>query len=93
VTTIGSGAFQDNQLTTVTIPNSVTSIGSGAFENNSSLATINCYTTQTAFVGSNTFSNTADPLTIHVRVSDNSWTTGTGLTFQGNGNVTVINDL
>ncbi|GHV72711.1 hypothetical protein AGMMS49940_00130 [Spirochaetia bacterium] len=34
VTTIGYGAFQDNQLTSVTIPNSVTSINTNAFWNN-----------------------------------------------------------
>ncbi|MVX36967.1 leucine-rich repeat protein, partial [Myroides sp. LoEW2-1] len=32
VTHIGSGAFEGNNLTEVTIPNSVTHIGSGAFE-------------------------------------------------------------
>ena len=34
VTSIGSYAFMDNQLTSVTIPDSVTSIGSSAFRNN-----------------------------------------------------------
>ena len=34
VTNIGIWAFNDNQLTSVTIPNSVTSIGEGAFANN-----------------------------------------------------------
>ena len=35
VTSIGSSAFYDNSLTSVTIPNSVTSIGSSAFYDNS----------------------------------------------------------
>ncbi|MBF4359048.1 leucine-rich repeat protein, partial [Vibrio anguillarum] len=34
VTTIGKKAFQDNQLTSVTIPDSVTTIGEGAFSHN-----------------------------------------------------------
>jgi hypothetical protein len=93
VTTIGSYAFESNLLTSVTIPDSVTSIGSAAFLNNPSLSTVDCYTTQTAFVGSNVFQFTADPLTIHVRATDATWTAGTGLSFQGNTNVTVIKDL
>ena len=35
VTTIGSGAFSADSLTSVTIPNSVTTIGAGAFSSNS----------------------------------------------------------
>jgi hypothetical protein len=93
VTTIGNGAFEYNSLTSVTIPNSVTNIQSYAFRNNSTLATIDCYTTQTAFTGSNAFQNTASPLTIHVRATDATWTAGTELSFQGNSNVTVIKNL
>ena len=92
VTSIGSYAFYSNQLTSVTIPNSVTSIGSYAFRSNTTLATVDCYTTQTAFAGFDAFHNTADPLTVHARAADATWTAGT-LTFQGNNNVTVIKDL
>jgi hypothetical protein len=94
VTTIGSFAFAyNNQLTSVTIGNSVTSIGSYAFYNNSSLDTVNCNVEQSAFTGSNAFQSTASPLTIHARAADGTWTAGTGLSFQGNENVTVIKDL
>ena len=98
VTTIGSAAFYGgftipSQLTSVTIPDSVTSIGSMAFYNVQTLATVNCYTTQAAFVGSNALESTASPLTIHARATDGTWTADTGLSFQGNTNVTVIKDL
>jgi uncharacterized protein YfaQ (DUF2300 family) len=71
----------------------MTSIGSSAFRYNSSLATVDCYTTETAFVGSGAFYYTAEPLTIHARATDATWTAGTGLSFQGNANVTIIKDL
>jgi hypothetical protein len=77
----------------VTIPDSVTSIGSNAFRNNTTLASVSCFATRTAFVGSNAFTNTASPLTIRARAADVTWTAGTGLSFQGNTNVTVIKDL
>ena len=93
VTSIGNATFQGNQLTSVTIPNSVTSIGNYAFGYNSNLATVNCNTTLAAFEGSGAFQNTASPLTIHARATDGTWTAGTELEFQGNGNVTVIKDL
>ena len=93
VTSIGSGAFRYNQLTSVTIPDSVTSIGNYAFRENSTLSAVDCYTTQTAFVGSNVLQSTASPLTIHARATDATWTAGTGLEFQGNTNVTIIKDL
>jgi hypothetical protein len=92
VTSIGNYAFLFNQLTSVTIPNSVTSIGNYAFSFNQLLNTVNCNVPQSAF-GSNAFGGTASPLTIHARVDDDSWTEGTGLSFQGNDNVTVIKDL
>ena len=92
VTSIGPFAFYGNQLTAVTIPDSVTSIGDFAFSNNPTLATVNCYTTQTA-LGINAFLSTASPLTIHARATDATWTAGTSLLFQGNGNTTIIKDL
>ena len=93
VTTIGSYAFYSNQLASVTIPNSVTTIGSYAFSNNTTLAEVNCNVALSVFVGSGAFHNTASPLTIHARATDGTWTAGTGLSFQGNNNVTVIKDL
>ena len=93
VTNIGGFAFYYNQLVSVTIGNSVTSIENSAFRDNPALTTVDCYTTETAFVGSNVFLNTADPLTIHARATDATWTAGTGVSFQGNTNVTIIKDL
>lgn len=100
VESLENSAFYEcgtNSLTTINIPESVTSIGSYAFGYNYILDTVNCYTTQTAFVGSGAFyfSNwmSANPLTIHVRASDATWTDGTGLTFQGLNNVTIVKDL
>jgi len=94
ITSIGSYAFYNcSSLASVTIPNSVTSIGTGAFKDCTSLATVLCYVAQSAFTGSNAFYYTASPLTIRARSTDASWTAGTGLTFQGNTNVTVIKNL
>ena len=96
VTSIGSYAFQTcTSLTSITIPNSVTSTGDYAFST-PSLATVLCYVAQSAFTGSQAFYNTASPLTIRVPTSgavSDTWTAGTGLTFQGNTNVTVIKNL
>jgi hypothetical protein len=94
VTSIGDNAFGFNtNLTTITIETGVTGIGSEAFRSNFSLATVLCYVAQSAFVGSDAFYNTSSPLTIRARSTDASWTAGTGLTFQGNTNVTVIKNL
>jgi hypothetical protein len=93
LTSIGNYAFGGFGLTSITIPNTVTSIGTYAFFSCTSLATVICYVEQSAFVGSDAFNNTASPLTIRARSTDASWTAGTGLTFQGNTNVTVIKNL
>ena len=93
VTSIGSYAFAYTGLTSITIPNSVTSIGDYAFKESLTLATVLCYVAQSAFTGSGAFAGTVSPLTIRARSTDASWTVGTGLTFQGNENVTVIKDL
>ena len=92
---IGTSAFRINQLTSITIPINVTTINGSAFRDNINLASVYCYTTYGAFVGGNAFNNTASTLTIHVRLTDTSWIAllGAGKTFQGNTNVTVINDL
>jgi hypothetical protein len=94
VTSIGYASFSNcESLPSITIPSSVTSVGGSAFNACSSLNTVSCYVAQSAFVGTNTFLGTASPLTIRARSTDASWTAGTGLTFQGNTNVTVIKDL
>jgi hypothetical protein len=92
-TGINFHAFAWNELTFVTIVNSVTSIASMAFRDNPTLTAVHCYTTRTAFVGNNAFLGCGSPLTIHARITDDTWTEGTGLSFQGNSNVTVIKDL
>ena len=93
VTTIGSYAFGSNLLTDIIIPESVSIINTGAFQSNTSLANVNCYTTLNSVNNTNVFYNTADPLTIHAKVTDSTWTAGTGLSIGGNDNVTVIKDL
>ena len=91
---IGSDAFYScGNLTSITIPSNVTTINSRAFESCVNLATVSCYVAQSAFIGSNAFNLTASPLVIQARITDTSWTVGTGLTFQGNTNVTVIKNL
>lgn len=93
VITIGDGAFDHGNLISITIPNNVTGIGEQAFRANASLATVLCYVAQSAFTSVNAFLGTASPLTIRARSTDASWTAGTGLSFQGNTNVTVIKNL
>lgn len=91
-TSIGSDAFRYNQLSSLTIPATL-SVGDYAFADNP-LTTVNCYITRTALESSlNVFANTGNPLTIHVRASDVTWTAGTGQSIAGNPNVTVIKDL
>jgi hypothetical protein len=94
VTSIGSYAFSDcNNLTSATIGTGVTSIGNYVFVYSSNLTTVLCNVAQSAFTGSGAFAYTASPLTIRARSTDASWTAGTGLSFQGNENVTVIKNL
>ena len=94
VTSIGASTFQScSILTNITIPTGITSIGSYAFMGCSNLASIICLVAQSAFIGSNAFDGTASPLVIQARITDASWTAGTGLSFQGNANVTVIKNL
>jgi hypothetical protein len=94
VTSVAVYAFSScSNLATVTIETGVTGIGSEAFRYNANLATVLCYVAQSAFTGTNAFTGTASPLTIRARSTDASWTADTGLTFQGNTNVTVIKDL
>ena len=98
---IGSGVTSLNpnfvgkcfNLTSITIPNTVTSIGNYPFYFCTSLSTVLCYVAQSAFIGVDAFFSTASPLTIRARSTDASWTAGTGLSFQGNANVTVIKNL
>jgi hypothetical protein len=94
VTSIGNYAFFEcDSLATATLGTDLTSIGSYAFYRCDNLATVLCYAPQSAFTGSNAFIETASPLVIQARITDASWTAGTGLTFQGNTNVTVIKNL
>jgi hypothetical protein len=95
LTTIGESAFDTcTSLTSITLPDSLTSIGNQAFTYCASLATINSPIPKSVWdTAANALFATADPLTIHVRASDSSWTAGTGLTVAGNENVTVIKDL
>jgi hypothetical protein len=97
VTSIGASAFElCTNLTSITIPNSVNSIGNNAFKESTVLSTVLCYVPQSAFVGTNIFLLTAETLTIRVPTSgpvSDTWTAGTGLTFKGNTNVTVIKNL
>jgi hypothetical protein len=92
VTSISNYAFAGAGLTTLTIPINVTSIGGYVFQGCTSLATVLCYVAQSAFVGFDAFPTTGS-LTIRARSTDSSWTAGTGLTFQGNTDVTVIKNL
>ena len=93
VTNIGGNSLSTNPFSSITIPDSVSSIGSYAFYFCQNLSNVNCYTTQSAFVGSGAFYFTASPLTIHARATDGTWTAETGIEFQGNNNVTIIKDL
>jgi len=91
---IASNAFTNNQLTHLIIPGSVINIERQVFAFNSNLASVSCFNTSSSFTGAipDAFQGTSDPLIIHARISDDSWTPG-AQSFQGNDNVTVIRDL
>jgi len=95
VTSIGNDTFQGNDLASLIIPDSVISIGNDAFRDNTNLASVSCFVPFATFIGTNAFLVTASPLVIHVRFTDATWNAllGSGKTFQGNTNVTVLNDL
>ena len=97
VTSIGEDAFKNStSLTTATIGTGVTSVADYAFDGCTSLATVSCYVAQSVLNSGGAyyiFRGTASPLVIQARITDASWTVGTGLTFQGNTNVTVIKNL
>lgn len=90
---IKNSAFAFNQLTLVKIPSSVESIESFAFSNNPQLSEIQCLAPKTIFKETGVFTNTASPLTIHVRAGEETWEAGEGQSFQGNENVKVLKDL
>ena len=54
---LGRGIFENNQLTSVEIPNSVTSIGSNAFQDNPNLATMVSKGANPPSIQANTFGN------------------------------------
>ena len=90
---IGEYSFYNNLLTELIIPMSVTSIDLHAFGNNTNLSSVSCFNSSTSFISTEAFINTGNPLTIHARINDNTWTEGNGQTFQGNTNVNIIKDL
>ena len=55
VTSIVDGAFQESNIVSITIPDSVTSIGDSAFENCSKLKTITCLATTAPSITNSTF--------------------------------------
>ena len=69
VTSIGDGAFADNALTSVTIPDSVTSIGIATFFNND-LASVTIPNSVTSIGGLAFFSNALTSVTIPNSVTD-----------------------
>jgi hypothetical protein len=91
---IAANAFENNQLTHLIIPGSVINIERQVFAFNSNLASVSCFNTSSSFTGyiPDAFQGTSDPLIIHARISDDTWTPG-AQSFQGNDNVTVIRDL
>ena len=93
LTSIGEGAFAYCSGFTgdLTLPPNLTSIGDYAFAYYSGFTRINCYTTLNAFSSLSLIGSSIT--TIHVRLSDSTWTAGPNQTIGGQSGITVIKDL
>ena len=82
---MGSSAFQNNQLTSVTIPDSVTSIGNYAFQNNQ-LTSVTIPDSVTS-LGIQTFANNPASLSVCIEAQEGDISTVTD-TFDSGATVT-----